>query len=145
MFKDSQSHAMVEKLMVVTLVVKDQAKALDFYTKALGLEKRADYLGPTGTRWVTVSPKGQDIEISLFQEGPFPNPKGGQIHVRRGEGIQWTFQTADCKKDFEEMKSRGVEFEESKPAEFAWGIEAHFADSDGNRFAMLQPVAKQVW
>jgi predicted enzyme related to lactoylglutathione lyase len=136
---------MVQKLMVVTLVVNDQAKALDFYTRALGLEKRADYVGPTGVRWLTVAPKGQDIEISLFPGGSFPDPKRGQVQVRRGEGIQWTFQTADCKKDFEEMKSRGVRFDESKPAEFAWGIEAHFADPDGNRFAMLQPMAKQVW
>ena len=70
---------MVEKLMVVTLVVKDQAKALDFYTKALGLEKRSDYLGPTGARWLTVAPKGQDIEISLFPAGSFTDPKGGQV------------------------------------------------------------------
>ena len=136
---------MVEKLMVVTLVVNDQARALDFYTKALGLEKRADYVGPTGVRWLTVAPKGQDIEISLFPGGSFPAPNGTQVQVRRGEGIQWTFQTADCSKDFEEMRSRGVRFDEGKPAEFAWGIEAHFADPDGNRFAMLQPMAKQVW
>ena len=74
--------------MVVTLVVNDQAKALDFYTKVLGLEKRADYVGPTGARWVTVAPKGQDLEISLFQGGSFPDTKGGQVQVRRGEGIQ---------------------------------------------------------
>ena len=136
---------MVEKLMVVTLVVKDQARALEFYTKALGLEKRADYVGPTGARWLTVAPKGQDFEFSVFPGGPLPDQRGGQIQVKGGEGTKWSCQTADCKKDFEEMKSRGVKFDESKPSEFAWGIEAHFADPDGNRFAMLQPAAKQVW
>ena len=136
---------MVEKLMEVTLVVKDQNRALDFYTKALGLEKRSDYSGPTGVRWLTVAPKGQEIEISLFPGGSFPDQKGGQVHVRGGEGIQWTFQTADCRKDFEEMRSRGVRFDEAKPTEWPWGIEAHFADPDGNRFALLQPAAKQIW
>jgi len=136
---------MIEKLTVVTLVVKDQTNALDFYTKALGLEKRSDFPGPTGVRWLTVAPKGQDVEISLFQAGSYPDPKGGQVRVQRGEGVQWTFQTSDCKKDFEELRSRGVMFDESKPGEFPWGIEAHFTDPDGNRFALLQQSAKQVW
>ena len=131
--------------MVVTLVVKDQAKALDFYTKALGLEKRSDFPGPTGVRWLTVAPKGQDIEISLFQAGSYPSPKGGQSQVKQGEGVQWTFLTTDCKKDFDDLTSRGVSFDEAKPGEFPWGFEAHFTDPDGNRFAMLQPAAKQVW
>lgn len=131
--------------MVVTLVVKDQAKALDFYTNALGLEKRSDFPGPTGVRWLTVAPKEQDIEISLFQAGSYPAPNGGQFQVKQGEGVQWTFLTTDCKKDFDELTSRGVRFEEAKPGEFPWGFEAHFTDPDGNRFAMLQPAAKQVW
>jgi len=36
---------MFTRLMYVTLFVRDQDKALDFYTKAFGFEKRADYPG----------------------------------------------------------------------------------------------------
>jgi catechol 2,3-dioxygenase-like lactoylglutathione lyase family enzyme len=54
---------MIEKLMTVGIVVKDQAKALDFYMRALGFEKRADFTPPGNPRWVTVAPKGQDIEM----------------------------------------------------------------------------------
>ncbi len=136
---------MIEKLTVVGVVVKDQAKAVEFYTKSLGLEKRSDFTGPTGVRWVTVAPKGQDIEIALVQAGSYPDPKGGQIQVQPAGGTQWTFQTNDCKKDFEELKSRGVRFAQSKPAEYPYGIQANFTDPDGNAFALLQMAAKQAW
>ena len=33
---------MIEKVTHVPIVVSDQEKALEFYTKVLGLEKRAD-------------------------------------------------------------------------------------------------------
>ena len=66
---------MIEKLLNVVIVVRDQDKAVDFYTRALGLEKRADFTPPGGYRWVTVAPKGQDIEISLFQADSPSDPK----------------------------------------------------------------------
>lgn len=134
---------MIQKLMNVVLVVKDQNKALDFYTRALGLEKRTDISPPGGVRWVTVATKGQDIEISLFQASSSPDSSMSQLQP--GQGPQWTFQSTDCKRDFEEFKSRGVRFDQSKPEEYAWGIQATFADPDGNRFALLQPVSRQAW
>ncbi|HUI01824.1 MAG TPA: VOC family protein [Nitrososphaerales archaeon] len=136
---------MIEKLTVVGVVVKDQAKALDYYTKVLGLEKRSDFTGPTGVRWLTVGPKGQDIEISLFQAGSYPDQKGGQFQLQPGKGTGWTFQSTDCKKDFEVLKSRGVKFDQNKPAEYPYGIQASFSDPDGNAFILLQMAAKQVW
>ena len=136
---------MIEKLTVVGLVVKDQAKALEYYTKVLGLEKRSDFTGTGGARWVTVAPKGQDIEISLIQAGTYPDAKGAKVQVEPGKGTQWSFRTNDCKKDFEELKSRGVKFDQSKPMEYPYGIQANFTDPDGNGFILLQVAAKQVW
>jgi len=136
---------LIEKLAVVGVVVKDQAKALDYYTRVLGLEKRSDFTGPTGVRWVTVAPKGQDVEISLIQAGTYPDAKGVKVQAEPGKGAQWSFQTNDCKKDFEELKSRGVRFDQSKPAEYPYGIQANFKDPDGNAFVILQMAAKQVW
>jgi hypothetical protein len=51
----------------ITLVVKDQTAALEFYTKKVGFEKKTDYAPRGGYRWVTVGPKGQDMELALFQ------------------------------------------------------------------------------
>src|SRR2546430_13436849 len=58
---------MIEKLTHVPIVVSDQEKALKFYTEVLGFEKRADYQNPGSPRWLTVAPKGTDVEMILFE------------------------------------------------------------------------------
>jgi catechol 2,3-dioxygenase-like lactoylglutathione lyase family enzyme len=129
---------MIQKLANVVIVVKDQAKALDFYTKVLGFEKRTDLSPPGSPRWVTVAPKGQDIEISLFQEGtPLPDPKAPQL--KAGSNPQWALQTDDCRGDFKRLKAQGVKFEQDEPGEYPWGVLATFRDPDGNPFSLLQP------
>ena len=40
--QDTGGRVMLEKLVYVSVFVKDQDKALDFYTNVLGFEKRAD-------------------------------------------------------------------------------------------------------
>ena len=37
---------MIEKLPNIIVLVRDQEKALDFYTNVLGFEKRTDYTPP---------------------------------------------------------------------------------------------------
>jgi len=128
---------MIKKLANVVIVVKDQTKALDFYTKVLGFDKRTDLSPAGGPRWVTVGPKGQDIEISLFQEGtPPPDPKAPQL--KAGSNPQWTLQTDDCRADSKLLKGRGVNFDQ-EPADYPWGVLAIFRDPDGNPFSLLQP------
>ena len=136
---------MIDKLLNVVVVVRDQEKAVDFYTRALGLEKRADFTPPGGIRWVTVGPKGQDIEISLFQAGSVSDPKAPENQLQPGKNAQWAFRTTDCRKDFEEMKSRGVKFNEEQPAEYPWGILATFKDPDGNPYSLLQQPSSNSW
>lgn len=128
---------MIQKLANVVVVVKDQAKALDFYTQVLGFEKRTDFKPPGGVRWVTVAPKGQDIEISLFQAGSSPDPKMSQL--KAGSNPQWSLQTDDCRGDFKRLKARGVKFDQEEPADYPWGVLVTFSDPDGNPFSLLQP------
>jgi hypothetical protein len=51
----------------------------------------------------------------------------------------------DCRKAFAEMKSRGVEFKQEQPEEYAWGISATFSDLDGNMFSINQLPSKSSW
>jgi catechol 2,3-dioxygenase-like lactoylglutathione lyase family enzyme len=136
---------MIDKLLNVVIVVSDQEKAVDFYTRALGLEKRTDFTPPGGSRWVTVAPKGQDIEISLFQAGSVSDPKAPQNQLQPGKNAQWALRTTDCRKDFEEMKSRGVKFNEEQPVQYPWGVLATFRDPDGNPFSLLQQPSSNSW
>src|SRR5262249_12388631 len=45
---------MFTKVVYTTVFVSDQDKALDFYTKTLGFEKRADNPAPGGSRFLAV-------------------------------------------------------------------------------------------
>ncbi len=127
---------MIQKVANVAVVVKDQAKALDFYTQVLGFEKRMDIPAPSGgARWVTVAPKGQDIEISLFLAGSYPDT---QNQWKAGSSPMWTLQTDDCRAEYARLKARGVRFDQEEPAENPWSITATFSDPDGNRFNLAE-------
>lgn len=49
------------------------------------------------------------------------------------------FATADCKKTYEELKVKGVEFD-LPPTERPYGIEALMKDDSGNWYSILQPT-----
>jgi predicted enzyme related to lactoylglutathione lyase len=116
---------MIKKLTLF-VTVKDQDKSLEFYGNALGFEKLADYSPPGNPRWLTVSPKVQDIELALYPLQP------------DARAVTWTLVTDDIRKDFDELKSRGIQFEEAEPKESPWGKSATFSDPDGNKFSLYQ-------
>lgn len=55
----------VSKLANVIIPVDDQDRALQFYTEALGLEKRVDGTFGDGNRWIEVAPPGADTPIAI--------------------------------------------------------------------------------
>src|SRR5262245_51404034 len=114
---------MLKKVVYVAMLVSDQDNALDFYTNAVGLEKRGDYPTPDGPRFLTVGVKGQDFELVLWPGFP-ARPMAGSATC--------TIEVEDCQKAFETMSSRGVKFESSDILEFPWGYVARFQDPDGN-------------
>lgn len=127
---------MEPKIAQFTLVVKNQSDALEFYTEKVGFEKKTDFTPPGSYRWVTVGPRGQDIELALWQAGS-PDPNGWSKGWSPG-GPPIVMRVDDCRKAFAEMKSRGVRFDQAEPYELAWGVSATFTDPDGNRFSINQ-------
>lgn len=124
-----------------TLVVKDQARALEFYTKKAGFLKKTDYTPPGRDRWVTVAPEGEEVEFALFQEGT-PDANDWSKEWQAGKAPPIVLRVDDCRKAFAELKSRGVEFKQEEPLELPWGISATFADPDGNLFSINQLPSK---
>ena len=124
----------------VTLVVRNQDKALEFYTTQVGFEKKTDVTPPGSYRWVTVGPKGQDLELALWElDAPVdPAQKERSKHWAPGKAPPIALRVADCRKTYEELRARGVEFLES-PKEYPWGTAATFKDPDGNLFSLAQP------
>src|SRR5256884_3559872 len=129
--------AVIEKLTHVPIVVSDQEKALKFYTEVLGFEKRADYQNPGNLRWLTVAPKGVDVEMILFQ-GKYQLDPRAPAEAGSG-GNHWGFKTNDLRKDFETLKARGLKFKDPAPVEANYGLAAYFTDPDGNHLTLLPP------
>ena len=134
---------MIQKLSHVTIYVLDQDAAYDFYINKLGFDVRTDHRMDNGFRWLTVGPKGQpDMEIVLMGTNPNPmmpeeNRNALRALIAKGALGAGVFEVADCKKTYEELKEKGVEFTQP-PEDRFYGIEALFKDNSGNWFSMTQ-------
>ncbi len=131
----------------MTVVVKDQDKALDFYTDKMGFEKKADYTQPGHPRYLTVSPGGQDLEIVLWPAGAEPE-RMPESHKHPGSGTRTVLQVEDCRKTFADLKKKGVHFKDAEPYSAGWGTAADLTDPDGNPFTIFQPApppSSQEW
>src|SRR5437879_12871403 len=106
---------MLEELTHGPIVVIDQEKALKFYMEVLGFEKRADYQNPGSPRWLTVAPKGTDIEMILF-EGKYKLDPRAPPEAGSG-GNHWVFKTNDCRKDVEDLKARRLKVKDPRTLE----------------------------
>ena len=123
---------MLESVFYTSVLVSDQDRALDFYTNVLGLEQRVDAPTPDGPRFVTVGVKGEDFMLVLW-----PGTPGQAEPVQGRVPASVTIETDDVRKAYEELKSRGVEFE-TDVLEYPWGWVALFEDPDGNRLQIRE-------
>lgn len=128
------------KITQFTLVVKSQSEALEFYTKAVGFEKKTDFTPPGGYRWVTVGPKGQDMELALFQAGT-QDANHWSSEWKPGNNPPIVMRADDVRRMAAVLKSRGVRLIQ-EPQEYPWGVSATFADPDGNMFSINQLPSK---
>jgi catechol 2,3-dioxygenase-like lactoylglutathione lyase family enzyme len=130
------------------LWVHDQDEALAFYTRKLGLEVRADVTLPEmgKFRWLTVGPAGQpDVAIVLMAiPGPpmMDDETAEQLRDLVSKGWAGTvfLTTDDVRAEYEDLKSRGVEFTEP-PEERPYGIDCGFRDPSGNSLRLTQLTA----
>ena len=115
------------RISATQLWVHDQDEALEYYTKKLGMEVRSDVTLPEmgNFRWLTVAPPGQeDAAITLMA---IPGPPVMDVFLT----------TEDCRADYEELRSRGVEFTE-EPEERPYGIDTGLRDPSGNHLRLTQ-------
>jgi catechol 2,3-dioxygenase-like lactoylglutathione lyase family enzyme len=135
---------MLTQLTNVQVWVHDQDEALAFYTEKLGLELRDDVTVPEmgNFRWLTVGVPGQDVAITLMAvPGPpvFDEETREQIRalMAKGAASGLFFATDDVRATYEELKGRGVEFQQ-EPTEQPYGTDAGLRDPSGNQMRMMQ-------
>jgi predicted enzyme related to lactoylglutathione lyase len=133
---------MITKHSHSTVYVTDQDRAKSFYLEKLGFEVRDD--ARMGTfRWLTVAPKAQPdacIVLMPIAAGPMLNDEQAKqlrTLVEAGALGGGVLETDDCRRDYEELKAKGVQFAR-EPKEMPYGIEALFRDDSGNFYSLTQ-------
>jgi catechol 2,3-dioxygenase-like lactoylglutathione lyase family enzyme len=135
---------MLNSIRLSNVYVLDQDEALDFYVGKLGLEVNTDAdLG--FMRWLTLSVPGDPTrEILLERPGPpsMDDATADQVRelVTKGAAAWIGFTTDDCRRTYEELVGRGVEFSE-EPTEQSYGIDCALRDPFGNRIRIVQLAA----
>ncbi|MGG0720217.1 VOC family protein [Robertmurraya massiliosenegalensis] len=125
------------KIIITSIFVEDQDKALDFYTTKLGFVKKHDV--PSGEyRWITlVSPDEQGGTELLLEPNQHPAAKEYQKKLF-AEGIPVTmFGVADIRKEYEHLVEKGVKFT-MEPTKMGEVTIAVFDDSCGNLIQMIE-------
>jgi catechol 2,3-dioxygenase-like lactoylglutathione lyase family enzyme len=133
---------MLNSIRISHVFVLDQEQALDFYVGKLGLEVASDAdLG--FMRWLTVRVPGEPgREILLELPGPPAMDDATAEQVRElvskgASGFTVGFTTSDCRKTYETLVGRGVEFTE-EPTEQSYGIDVGLRDPFGNHIRIVQ-------
>ena len=133
---------MITKTRISSIYVLDQDEALDFYVGKLGLEIGTDQdLG--FMRWLTIRVPGDEgREILLERPGAPAHDDATAEQVRElvskgAGGGSLFFTTDDCRKTFEELAAKGVEFSE-EPTERDYGIDCGLRDPFGNSVRIAQ-------
>lgn len=125
------------RIVVTSVLVDDQERALRFYTDVLGFAKKADI--PMGEhRWLTVvSPQDPDgTELLLEPDG---HPAAGPFKdALVADGLPYTsFGVDDVNAEFQRLQGLGVRFTQ-EPLDLGPVTTAVFDDTCGNLIQIAQ-------
>jgi predicted enzyme related to lactoylglutathione lyase len=118
---------MVKRVKFVGIPVRDQDRALEFWTKKIGLQVATDQPMGDGQRWIELRIPGAQTGVALF------TPPGHEDRIGTFQNL--SLQVDDVDKTYRELLERGVEFARS-PKKEPWGTSAIFKDPDGNSFVL---------
>ena len=116
----------------VFVPVSDQDRAIDFYVNTLGFELRTDTRYGDSQRWVEVAPAGAVTVVALVT--PMADGSGSAV----GSDLGFGYDCDDFDAAWEQLRSRGVEFEEPLRMPPPVPPMAYFRDQDGNRVLLVQ-------
>lgn len=119
------------RIYVTSVFVDDQDKALDFYTRVLGFEKKHDVpLG--GPRWLTVVSPEQPEGTQVLLEPDGHPAVGPYKKALADDGIPAaSFAVDDVQAEYDRLSALGVRFTQP-PAEMGGTTTAVFDDTCGN-------------
>ena len=128
------------RVHVVSVLVNDQQKALDFYTGTLGFVLKTDM--PAGAyRWLTVvGPDDPDGVEVLLEPNEHPAAKEFTAALVRDGIAATSFVVDDVNEAVRELDAKGVRFTQP-PTPMGPTITAILDDTCGNLIMLVSPVA----
>ena len=128
------------KIKVVSIPVKDQQKALAFYTDILGFIKKLDIPLGNDNRWLTVVSKDDPDGLEILLE-PAPNhfePARVYQEELMKAGIPYTqLYVENIQEEYKRLIELGVEFS-MEPTAMGTVIIAIFNDTCGNNIQLIE-------
>ena len=128
------------KVTIISIPVRDQEKALLFYTEVLGFLKKKDMPLEGGNRRLTlVSREAQDGPELLLEPAPLHfEPSRVYQDALMEAGIPYTqFDVESVDAEYERLSKLGVEFS-VKPTEMGTVKIAVFNDTCGNNIQLVE-------
>ena len=135
--RDGQNGMTAMRIKLSSVFVDDQEKALDFYSRVLGFEKKQDIpMGPA--RWLTVvspaEPNGTEL---VLEPNVFPAAETYQKAIHEAGIPATAFEVDDIDAEFERLKGLDVVFT-MKPTAMGSVTQAIFDDACGNLIQIYQ-------
>ena len=93
---------MIKAVKLVSIPVRDQDRAVRFYTEKLGFQIFTDQPFDDKQRWIELRIPGSETKVVLFTPPEHEDRVGSFSNV--------TFLTDDIDRTYQELKDRGVEF-----------------------------------
>ena len=128
---------MNQRIVQLSLVVRDYDEAIAFYTQKLGFELMEDTKLSATKRWVVIKPKGEGgCKLLLAQATNEEQQKA--IGNQTGGRVFLFLHTDDIKKDYTSLVANGIKIVREME-EQPYGTVCVFADLYGNLWDLIEP------
>ncbi len=118
---------MIKRIKFLGIPVRDQNRALRFYTEKLGFRILTDQEFSDAQRWIELSVPGAETGVVLF------TPEGHEDRIGTFVNTSWEVDNVD--RTYSELLEQGVEFAKP-PQKQPWGTFAIMKDSEGNQIVL---------
>ena len=118
---------MIKRIKFLGIPVRDQDRALRFYTEKLGFRVFTDQPMSDKQRWIELSIPHAETGIVLF------TPEGQEDRI--GTFLNTSWEVDNVEKTYTELLEKGVEFK-APPQKQPWGTFVMMKDSEGNQIVL---------
>jgi predicted enzyme related to lactoylglutathione lyase len=118
---------MIKRIKFLGIPVRDQDRALSFYTEKLGFRVLTDQQFSPAQRWIELTIPGAETGVVLF------TPEGHEDRIGTFLNTSWEVDNIDT--SYAELQAKGVEFT-GPPQKQPWDTFAIMKDPEGNQIVL---------